>query len=178
MRRVVTGAGPDGRSFVVSDTSDVRRWSYASRSDSAPHDNPRDVTVDPLGFAHPTRSQVGELWTVRDDGVAVRAEDPRDYTDEPGGHSLDVPAGTARFAVTTFGPGYSSTIHTTDSIDLDICISGELELVLDEGSVTLRPGDSVIVPGVRHAWRTGQGATWAFVMLSPHSTGYAATTPA
>lgn len=45
-------------------------------------------------------------------------------------------------------------MHTTDSIDYDIIMSGELWLELDDGAtVHLKPGDIVIQTGTRHAWR-------------------------
>jgi mannose-6-phosphate isomerase-like protein (cupin superfamily) len=45
-------------------------------------------------------------------------------------------------------------MHTTDTVDLDLVISGELDLELDDGAeVHLRPGDCVIQNGTRHAWR-------------------------
>ncbi len=45
-------------------------------------------------------------------------------------------------------------MHTTDSVDYDIVISGELWLELDDGAtVHLKPGDIVVQTGTRHAWR-------------------------
>ena len=45
-------------------------------------------------------------------------------------------------------------MHTTDSVDYDIVISGELWLELDDGATAhLLPGDIVVQTGTRHAWR-------------------------
>ena len=45
-------------------------------------------------------------------------------------------------------------MHTTDTVDFDVVISGEVWLELDDGAeVQLRPGDSVVQNGTRHAWR-------------------------
>ena len=45
-------------------------------------------------------------------------------------------------------------MHTTDSIDFDYVISGEVWLELDDGEeVHLRAGDTVVQNGTRHAWR-------------------------
>ena len=45
-------------------------------------------------------------------------------------------------------------MHTTDTVDLDLVLSGEMDLELDDGAeVHLRPGDCVVQNGTRHAWR-------------------------
>jgi quercetin dioxygenase-like cupin family protein len=45
-------------------------------------------------------------------------------------------------------------IHTTDSIDFEYIISGEVWLELDDGiEVHLRAGDTIVQNGTRHAWR-------------------------
>jgi len=45
-------------------------------------------------------------------------------------------------------------MHTTDSIDFEYIVSGEVWLDLDDGaSVHLRAGDTVVQNGTRHRWR-------------------------
>jgi len=45
-------------------------------------------------------------------------------------------------------------MHTTDTIDYVIALSGEAELELDDGAkVHVAPGDCVVQRGTRHAWR-------------------------
>jgi mannose-6-phosphate isomerase-like protein (cupin superfamily) len=45
-------------------------------------------------------------------------------------------------------------MHTTDTVDIDVVISGEVDLELDDGeTVHLGAGDCVIQNGTRHAWR-------------------------
>jgi mannose-6-phosphate isomerase-like protein (cupin superfamily) len=56
-------------------------------------------------------------------------------------------------------------MHTTDTVDYDIIMSGDLWLELDDGrEVHLKPGDIVIQNGTRHAWHN-KGRT-ACVMYS------------
>jgi mannose-6-phosphate isomerase-like protein (cupin superfamily) len=44
-------------------------------------------------------------------------------------------------------------MHTTDTVDFDVIVSGEAYLELDDGAETLlRAGDCVIQNGTRHAW--------------------------
>ena len=45
-------------------------------------------------------------------------------------------------------------MHTTDTIDFEIVLAGEVVLELDDGAeVTLHPGDTVVQNGTRHRWR-------------------------
>jgi quercetin dioxygenase-like cupin family protein len=47
-----------------------------------------------------------------------------------------------------------SGMHTTDTVDFDVVVSGEVWLELDDGAkVLLKPGDCVVQNGTRHAWR-------------------------
>ena len=49
-------------------------------------------------------------------------------------------------------------MHVTETIDYVVVISGELNLVLDDSEVPLRPGDCLVQRGTSHAWRnTGTG---------------------
>jgi mannose-6-phosphate isomerase-like protein (cupin superfamily) len=45
-------------------------------------------------------------------------------------------------------------MHTTDTVDFDVILSGEVNLELDDGAeVLLKAGDCVVQNGTRHAWR-------------------------
>jgi quercetin dioxygenase-like cupin family protein len=45
-------------------------------------------------------------------------------------------------------------MHTTDTIDFEVVLEGEIWLELDDGATMhLRPGDTVVQNGTRHAWR-------------------------
>jgi mannose-6-phosphate isomerase-like protein (cupin superfamily) len=45
-------------------------------------------------------------------------------------------------------------MHTTDTVDYNIVLSGEIWLELDDGKeVHLKPGDCVVQNGTRHAWK-------------------------
>jgi mannose-6-phosphate isomerase-like protein (cupin superfamily) len=51
-------------------------------------------------------------------------------------------------------------MHTTDTVDFDVVISGEVILELDDGAeVLLKPGDCVIQNGTRHAWHNRSSGT-------------------
>ncbi len=45
-------------------------------------------------------------------------------------------------------------MHTTDTVNLDVVVSGEVWLELDDGEeLHLHVGDWVVQNGTRHAWR-------------------------
>jgi hypothetical protein len=80
--------------------------------------------------------------------------------------SLDLALGAVRWMVARSGPNVYYPMHRTATLDLDIVISGTLTIELDEAETELFPGDAVIIPGSRHAWRTGStGATASYAML-------------
>jgi len=60
------------------------------------------------------------------------------------------------------------SMHTTDTVDYDIVLDGEIWLELDDGAeVHLRKGDVAVQCGTRHAWRNKGTlpATMAFVLI-------------
>jgi mannose-6-phosphate isomerase-like protein (cupin superfamily) len=65
-------------------------------------------------------------------------------------------------------------MHTTDTVDFDLVISGEVWLELDDGAeVRLGPGDCVVQNGTRHAWhnRTSEPCTLAVAIVGAHRGG-------
>jgi quercetin dioxygenase-like cupin family protein len=68
---------------------------------------------------------------------------------------LAVPPGAMRWTVVDYAPGAGFSMHHTDTVDLDVVLSGSVDLILDDGEHPLAPGDSVVVTGVDHAWRAG-----------------------
>jgi len=154
MRRVVTGVNADGRSVFVSD-GDVapielsvlpgpsfhRLWG----DDAVPH-LPTDGTppAQPMYFPPAGGYRVG-FFTLPPAGAPVPdGLDPRAVVAEL---REKVPG-----MVDVMEPGHPG-MHTTDTVDLDLVISGECWLELDDGEeVRLGPGDSVVQNGTRHAW--------------------------
>jgi hypothetical protein len=71
----------------------------------------------------------------------------------------DIEAAVAEFEAGLPGlPGYvepdAPGMHTTDTIDFEVILDGEVWLELDDGvEVHLKPGDTVVQNGTRHAWR-------------------------
>lgn len=92
-----------------------------------------------------------ELWQT---GGPVR--DPRQGGDPEGGWELEPRNGGIALRALEMPPGLEmgdAGWHTTDTIDVDVMISGHLELALpDVEPVVLGPGDSVVQRGTHHKW--------------------------
>jgi quercetin dioxygenase-like cupin family protein len=59
-------------------------------------------------------------------------------------------------------------MHTTDTVDFDVVLSGEVYLELDDGAeVLLKAGDCVVQNGTRHAWhnRSSQNCVVAVAIV-------------
>lgn len=57
-------------------------------------------------------------------------------------------------------------MHTTDSIDYGVILSGRITMELDDGQVIeLGPGDVWIQNGTRHAWRVEEKCVMAVVLI-------------
>ncbi|VDC01820.1 unnamed protein product [Peniophora sp. CBMAI 1063] len=63
-------------------------------------------------------------------------------------------------------PGEGAPLHRTTSTDVVTLISGQVILVLEDGSETLleKPGDCIIQRGTAHAWRNPSKTEWARFM--------------
>ncbi|WP_433756757.1 cupin domain-containing protein [Nocardia sp. CA-135398] len=152
---MVTGHDCEGKARVVDDS----------------HVEPITTAVMP-GFAAYRLWGRDERPTFPDDGSPRAAEawyPPRDgsrfmiNTIPPGEQVLptDLDAASALEEVERQMPGAMAVVepdapgmHTTDSIDYVLVVSGEVTLELDDGEQTvLRAGDVVIQNGTRHAWR-------------------------
>ena len=136
MRCYIAGSLPDGGSTVV-----------------------RTVDIDPMS--------VTALWR-HDEASGDRAASPEETPREIG-----LPPGAPRWLTVYFPPGsgvpatatHAPSLHWTRSTDLDFVISGQMELILETMSVTLEPGDSVVLPGVIHNWKAGPEGCLMLVSL-------------
>ena len=54
---------------------------------------------------------------------------------------LAVPAGAMRWAVIDYAPGAAFSMHHTDTVDLDVVLSGSVDLVLDSGQTVFISND-------------------------------------
>ncbi|NBD32844.1 MAG: cupin domain-containing protein [Cyanobacteria bacterium] len=130
MRRVVTRRTEVGSSRVVSDGSP-----------------PQVITLDDF-----PELQITDLWAT--DEIPVLPVDDTDPTlkasflPEPGGTRFRI----VRIAPTQRDEGSNEGLHSTDTLEYLIIVSGEIWLTLDDGSeVHLQAGEYVVQNGTRHA---------------------------
>jgi quercetin dioxygenase-like cupin family protein len=62
-------------------------------------------------------------------------------------------------------------MHTTDTIDLEVVLTGRVVLELDDGAEKeMGPGDIIIQNGTRHRWhnRQDETAVMAAILIGAH----------
>jgi mannose-6-phosphate isomerase-like protein (cupin superfamily) len=155
IRRVVTGHNPSGKAVFTSDSlvdattaelmpgMEIHNLWGGDRTPSFPDDGkmPPHVTYfPPVGgfrfgmFTVPPQSHVGPA-----------IENP-----ERAAAELEAKLPGLASYMEPDAPG----MHTTDTLDFEVVLEGEVWLELDDGAeVHLRAGDTVVQNGTRHAWR-------------------------
>src|SRR3954452_23762492 len=156
VRRVITGQTADGASVFVADeqldpttvalmpgTEFHRIWGgdepVSLPTDGAPPVGPR-FFPPPDGFRF-------LVWTIGPAAVSV----PDD---------IDVGAAVAEIennlpGLIDHNEADNPGMHTTDTVDFDYVVAGEVILELDDGAtVHLHAGDCVVQNGTRHRWAT------------------------
>lgn len=159
VRRVITGHSPEGKAVVVSDTAvagdtvallpgaDFRRLWGADVPPRFPDDGAQPVAP---GYFPPLGGFRFMMFTVAPQEQAkAQVQQARGNRDEMRSEIRDKLPGLAEHMERSH-PG----MHTTDTIDFEYIISGEVWLELDDGAmVHLSAGDTVVQNGTRHAWR-------------------------
>jgi len=167
VRRVVTGHAPDGKAIVS-----------------------RDDAVEPIELDLLAGYEFFRLWGSDEpptvpDGAADRSSGA--YFPAPGGFRVgmftvppettllpdDIDIEGALAAMEDALPGMAAHMepdhpgmHTTDTVDFEYVIEGEVVLELDDGTeVALRAGDTVVQRGTRHAWRNRSEAPCRMVVV-------------
>ena len=151
MRRVVTGHTQDGKATVASDTEvDPILPSLGINllwgADEAPifpdggSQLPHSTYFPPVGgfrFGVFTVEPQSSVQSTNQQMMEIFEEASQTFPD-----------------ILRYGEKDHPGMHTTNTIDFEYVISGEVWLELDDGEeVHLRAGDTVVQNGTRHAWR-------------------------
>lgn len=95
--------------------------------------------------------------------------------DDPGAepHVTPPPPNGTRFVIIDYPPSNTGTMHRTETIDYIVVLTGEIDMVMDDSTVTLRAGDTMIQRGTNHAWfnRGAENARLAFVLVDARPLG-------
>lgn len=159
LRRAVTGVGGNGQAVITSDGQPPRTagmttfpgfwmseiWAVDGHPALPPDGDP---TVTMTKFIPDAGDIRVRIWSFPPATAARLDVDPAAFDKE----------------LATLFPGFEDTVdpdnpgmHITDTIDVNIVISGELVLRLDSGEeARFGPGDSIVQLGTQHAWANEQ----------------------
>ena len=79
-----------------------------------------------------------------------------------------VPNGTI-FRILEFSPGLAARNHRTDSIDYIVVLSGEIDMELDDTTVHLKAGDTMVQRGTIHNWVNNGTAPCVLAVILVHA---------
>lgn len=167
-RRVVSGVNDSGKSTIVEDGDTPTRLATEAftinqiwQVDSLPlHVLAEDTSTAELSTTPPGSGFIYLVTTIPPDS---------DY-DMAAGYAAALaasgPAGTP--GADTDTDGTIVGLHQTDTLDIITVLNGELHALMEDGEVSLKPGDSFVQRGTQHAWsnRADQPCTIVAVMMS------------
>jgi len=141
IRRVVTSHDANGKAIVAIDETSRDVVSFRPGATIANIWSTEGFPVDNAGSADTAKEITG---TTRDNGTVFR--------------------------LIEYGPGVTPRNHRTNSIDYAVVLSGEIDMELDDGMVTLRAGDVLVQRGTVHNWvnRYKVPCVIAFVLIDAH----------
>jgi mannose-6-phosphate isomerase-like protein (cupin superfamily) len=174
VRRVVTGHSPEGKAVFVSDdkvaaaatgqgsAGGIHQLWGSDETPTFPDDGRRpsqSAFFPPVGgyrFVVVTMPPGGARRAPQGDPEATRSESERRFPGLASHMEADNPG-----------------MHTTDTVDFEYIVSGEIVLELDDGAeVVLGPGDTVVQNGTRHRWhnRSDEPAVYVAFLVGAHRT--------
>lgn len=175
MQRIVTGHSKSGKSIFksIGEPPCVVRMESAPGLEAVEVWATEDIPTIPVKGDDPTvglksfspgpggtRLRISRIPSEKELAQALpEGIDPVAFRQE---HIEKVPGIGEALEIQNFG------MHTTDTVDYGIVLSGEIWLELDDGAeVHLTQGDCVVQNGTRHAWRNrGSGpCIMAFIMV-------------
>jgi uncharacterized cupin superfamily protein len=173
IRRVVTGTDGEGRSKVMIDglAPNARAAALASRThntnlwvwDHTPVPLSGDSDDGNMPYDFPGAVGGGHLRVVE----TLRKPDDYDPANDPDLKPVHEP--TTRPGNRTWDRGgknsFASGMHKTQSVDFGILLAGERELILDDRTLLMKPGDICVQVGAWHNWSSPRlGCLMAFDM--------------
>lgn len=130
----------------------------------------------PASNSHPTAAELADGFDPRSRTIMpgrggltfLRCElQPGERQEESAATAIETAAETTGDAQFIRRPDLHPGMHATHTLDLHVMFSGELTLILETETVTLKPGDSAVLRGGQHAWenRGTAPAIWYCVVI-------------
>ena len=97
-----------------------------------------------------------------DEDIALRADE------------VAPPPNGSWFRIVDYPPGFPGRRHKTDTIDYAICMSGEINMELDDGiMVHMKAGDVLVQRGTVHSWinKGDETCRIAFILIDAEPVG-------
>jgi quercetin dioxygenase-like cupin family protein len=97
-----------------------------------------------------------------DEDIALRADE------------VAPPPNGSWFRIVDYPPGFPGRRHKTDTIDYAICMSGEIDMELDDGvMVHMKAGDVLVQRGTVHSWinKGDETCRIAFILIDAEPVG-------
>ncbi len=172
VRRVVTGHNQSGEAIVISDGAPPSVFDNIGQPGLVFHElwrtnetpvivgNTKEPTIGSLKLAPGSNGSVIRIVDIPPESVGDAVPSKAmagEIFEAIGAHE----ASTAK----TASP--HPLMHRTETVDYGVVLSGEIDLILDTGSVRLQVGDVVIQRGTNHAWgnNSGRPCRMLFVLL-------------
>jgi hypothetical protein len=152
VRRVVTGTDSQGHSHVLMDGKPTRTFggflTQVWVTDHAPASNTgtRDDADRPQRLDPPTDGTTLVHFVLAPESASASVS-PAER--EKATAAMFEGLGASKARVNT---SRNVGMHKTNTVDYVILLSGEVDLILDEGEVHLQPFDVVVQRGTAHAW--------------------------
>jgi quercetin dioxygenase-like cupin family protein len=148
MRRIITGHDEHGKAIVLIDGEATNKRNSASGNASTlmwcTDEMPADIAI----------------------GTSVEDMGNRNLGTPP-------PENGTRFTVNDIMPGATASMHRTETIDYVICMSGTVDMLMGDETITMSAGDVMVQRGTDHAWinRGTEPARVAFVLIDAKPLG-------
>ena len=124
IRRIVTGHDAAGKAIITMDGP-------------APHQNSRGGVISTLIWG--SDESPAEVWTGEDFGARENILEP--------------PPNGSWFRIVEFPAAGPGRMHRTDTVDYVVCMSGEIDMELDDGAtIHMAVGDVMVQQGTYHSW--------------------------
>jgi mannose-6-phosphate isomerase-like protein (cupin superfamily) len=160
MKRVVTGHDASGKSVFLSDGEPPQQITHAGsgfRLDSIWATD--EVPVVPAPAGDPTLAKRPYFPEAGGTRFAIVHFPPESKTAEAAARGVDMKTANQEFfknfpGLAELMEAKNPGMHTSQTVDYGVILSGEVELELDDGKIQrLKPGDCFIQNGTRHRWR-------------------------